>query len=147
MSETASKIAKNCLPDVLAVAYLAGGWPAVQGLARAFGGKRICIPKKAGDNHPLVVAAGRKAADAIMRRWGGEPGGRRFQVPRATHSLRLLVIQAFPEDKLNQLVDRLGVTYRYAMKLRQEARLEKQAPAPRPSRRCDPRQIDFEDLL
>ena len=146
MTDTASTIARNILPEVLGVAFTAGGWPAVQGLVKAFGGKRMSIPKKATDGHPLIVAAGRQAGDAIMYRWGGNP---KFQFPRATHSLKLLVVQAFGNLSANELADKMGCTYRHAQALRKEAmggKLRARSKG-RLGIARDPRQIDIEDIL
>jgi DNA-binding NarL/FixJ family response regulator len=60
-------------------------------LAAARGGTRVYLPAKASDNHWLVQAVGRQAADTICREFGGAgtqteipvgPGGTLAQVRR-----------------------------------------------------------------
>ena len=145
MSETAAFIAEHVLPDLLSVAFKTGGWTAVKGLVAAFGGKRIRIPKtKVGDCHPLVVAGGRAAADAIVEQFGNQHA---FHFPRGGHSLKLMLVRDADDLSYNKLADLLGCTYSHAIALRKEAKRGKQAP-PRKSRRAsDPRQIDIEDIL
>jgi hypothetical protein len=139
MSEAAVIIARNVLPPVLVVTFKAGGWKAVKGLTAAMGGKRIRIPKTAGDDHPLVAAAGRAAADAIMYRWGGEGS---FEIPRGGHSLKLLLVAEPEAGSTNELAQRLGCTNRHVRLLRKEARLGKKKPARAP-KPVDRRQLDL----
>jgi len=136
---TAAVIARNVLPPVLRVAFKAGGWEAVKGLVKALGGKRIRIPKSAGDAHPLVVACGRQAADAIMYRWGGNQS---FEIPRGGHSLKLMLVADPEAGSTNELVEKLGCTNRHVRFLRKEARLGKKKPARAPKPQ-DRRQLDL----
>jgi hypothetical protein len=152
MSSAAVKIAERNLPELLAVAFRAGGWDAVQGLVDRFGGRRIRIPKgKVGDHHPLAVAAGRAAADAIVESFGNSAN---VEVPKADHSLRLILIndlrQKNPDISYNELAGILGCTYRHAANLLKEAKSGTVKPrrrAGRPSTPRDPYTIDIEEYL
>ena len=127
------------LPRLLAIAGKVGGITAVRGLAKAFGGRRTSIPKKAGDNHPLVIAAGRKAADAIMREYGGED----VQFPKGKRALTRLVLLELTGKSTNQVAMALGVTYRQALRLKSGG--VKDGTISR--RAADTRQFDIEDYL
>lgn len=129
----------TALPRLLEIAGRAGGLDAVRGLSKAFGGKRAFIPKKAGDNHPLVVAAGRKAANAVMREYGGE----QVQFPKGKRALTRLVVEAMADKSANAVGMALGVTYRQAQRLKKQGGVE--APPRKP--KGDPRQIDIDDIL
>jgi hypothetical protein len=148
MTSAAAKIAERNLPDFFAVLFKVGGWAAVEGFANAFGGKRIRIPRtKVGDHHPIVVAAGRAAADALIEAYGATSN---LQIPRAGHSLKLLVVKDNISMSANELAERLGCTYRHASNLRKEAlagTARKRRAAGRPKAALDPRQIDLEDFL
>lgn len=128
------------LPELLTIAAKAGGTEAVKGLARVFGGKRAWIPKKAGDNHPLVVAAGRKAANAIMK----EYGGLQVQFPNGKRALTKLVVEEMAGKSANAVAKALGMTYRHAQRLKRQG--GHAAPEPR-KRAVDKRQIDIEDFI
>lgn len=128
------------LPELLALAGEAGGIEAARGLAKAFGGKRIWIPKKASDGHPLVVAAGRKAANVVMQRYGGE----QVQFPNGKRALNKLVVEKMADQSTNMIAAALGLTYRQAHRLRKALGPAGQKPRKRIS---DPRQLDIEDLI
>ncbi len=147
MSSAAEKIAERALPEVFTVVFKAGGWEALKGFAAAFGGKKIRIPRyKVGDCHPLVVAAGRAAADAIVERFGSTDD---MHIPVGGHSLKLLAVHDAADLSLNQLAKVLGCTYRHALNLSKEAKSGsaryKRRPG-RPKLERDPRQLDIEDF-
>jgi hypothetical protein len=145
---TAEKIAERALPEAFAVVFSAGGWNALREFAKVFGGKRIRIPRyKVGDHHPLVVAVGRFAADALVEKFGGDS---RFHVPRGGHSLKLLAVQHILHLSDNEIAGRLGCTYRHAHNLAKEARSGQpkwKRRAGRPKAANDTRQIDIEEFL
>ena len=60
------------LPHLLSIVVKAAGIESAVAMAEAFGGQRIYIPAKAGDDHPLVRVGGRKAAQALINAFGGE---------------------------------------------------------------------------
>lgn len=128
------------LPELLAVAFEAGGIDAVVGLAKAFGGKRMHIPKTVRDGHPILVAAGDKAGRAVVQAFAGCL----VQFPKGKKAITRLVVESMPDASTNALADALGVTYRHA------GRLKKQAPAtvaaPKRPRNYDPRQLDIEEF-
>lgn len=115
-------IADLGLPKLLAVACKAGGFDAVQRLAEALGGKLVYIPslKACTDNHILVQAGGRAAADALCAAYG--PSNVEF--PRATKTLKLYLAAAlFAEGKSNnQVADTLGCSWREARRLKKRLR-------------------------
>jgi hypothetical protein len=134
------------LPKLLAIALKAGGLDAVLKLARAFGGKQMTLPTRCGDNHPLVVAVGRKVADAIC----GQAGGiGKFDFPRGTRSLQRLALDELldrdPPATLNEIAEALGKSHRQAANLKRAREHGGTKPAAAPQRRIvDPRQIDMD---
>lgn len=137
---------------MLQCALDAGGMEAALGLARAFGGQDIYIPKlpeRHGDNHPLVVACGRKAAEAIMRQFGGKP----FEVPTMRSLRRPLALamlaQGLPH---NQIAKATGLSSRDVRRMSEYLKMGI-APGNMPAVRrirakpVDPRQIDIEHFL
>lgn len=130
------------LPQLLTVAAKKGGIDAVKGLVKAFGGRRMSIPKKAGDNHPLVVAGGRPAADAIMRIWGGI----QVEFPKGKRALTRLVVEEMPGATSNEIAAALGVCYRQGQRVKTQG---PRGPTKAQLRRAaaDARQIDIEDFI
>lgn len=135
------------LPEMLRVACRVGGMEAVRALSEAFGGRQIKIPKRCGDDHPLVKAGGRAVADALCAQWGGE----QLDFPRGGAALRMWVgATLLSEGKtLNDLVTELRISHRWAKKIK--AAVERgtgSAPSKMGRKRApgDPRQIDIEDL-
>ncbi len=134
------------MPELLRVAADAGGIEAVRGLARALGGKRVYVPKTAGDNHPLVLFGGRPAAEAIMKAIGGE----HVEFPKGEAAIRFTIAVAMVEqDKSdNEIAQGAGITYRHARRLRALIKLGGTVRSgKRRGRKIDPRQIDIEELL
>jgi hypothetical protein len=148
MTSAAEKIAERALPQVYTVLFEAGGWAAVEGFAAVYAGRYIRVPRvKLGDHHPIVQAAGRAAADALVERYGGDPA---FEVPMGGHSLRLLIVRDNLDLPVNKLAGLLGCTYRHAWNLRKEAMAGKsrdQRRRGRPPAPPDPRQTHIEDFL
>lgn len=137
------------LPEALRLAAEAGGIEAAVGLARALGGKTVHIPLRAGAAHPLVVAGGRKAADAIMRQFGGE----KMQFPKGgnlvRHALAAEVLSS-EDGSLNKAVEVSGLHVRTVMRLKLQLKngaAIMPAGKPRAARAADPRQMDIEDML
>jgi hypothetical protein len=137
------------LPELLRVACEAGGMEAVQALSDAFGGKQMTLPRRCGDDHPLVQVAGREVADAICVRFGGSG---QIEFPRGVKALRMwLAADALINQgaTLNRLVSLLHVSHREARRLKkkiaQGGAAVTDASSPR-ARKRDPRQIDIEDF-
>ncbi len=145
------KIRQPELPLMHRIALDAGGMDAALGLARALGGQKVYIPLKLGNNqlHALISAAGRKAADAITREFGGD-----WHVVPTMHALRRpLAIALLAEDKLsaNEISKLTGLHYTHVKRLRSHLRfglIGADIPLPRMKRRAaDPRQMDLEDII
>jgi hypothetical protein len=136
------------LAELLRLAADAGGLESAIRLAKAFGGKRVYIPKQAPDNHPLVLAGGRAAADAIVKAIGGE----NIVFPkRGLDARRMLALQRLIEGaSTNEAVAASGLGHCQIKRLRAELRnggaiaafASKRATRPR-----DPCQLDIEDWL
>lgn len=135
------------LPKLLRVACKVGGMEAVQALSEVFGGKQIKIPKRCGDDHPLVQAGGRAVADAICAAFAPD----QVEFPRGGKTLRMWIAATMLDEgaTMNELVAALRISHREARRLKKK--IEKgggtiTAPAPK-SRPRDPRQMDIEDLV
>ncbi len=139
------KVATPDLPELLAVAFEAGGIAAVIGLSKAFGGKRVFIPKGARDDHPILIAAGDKGGRAVVQRFGGE----QVQFPKGKRALTRLTVEAMKDAPANEIADALNVSYRHVGRLKaQQAKHGAMGTAAPKSRRVvDSRQIDMDDLL
>lgn len=148
MTGAAEKIAERALPRLYSLLFAAGGWAAVEGFAAAFSGRKIRVPRtKPGDHHPIVIAAGRAGADALVEAFGSEAA---LDVPMGGHSLKLLVVRDNLDLPVNQLAGLLKCSYRHAQNLRKEALAgspKSHRRRGRPSAPVDPRQIDIEDYL
>jgi hypothetical protein len=136
------------LPKLLAVALKAGGLDVVMKLSKQFGGQQLKLPPRCGDSHPLVVAAGRKVADAICAEAGGIG---KFDFPKGAASLQRLALDELltrePPATLNEIAASLGITHRRAAQLKDQLEAGQAPAAPRSRRKVDPRQIDIEDML
>lgn len=135
---------------VLVLVGNAGGIEAAKKFVSHFGGRRLKVPKNPlPDNHELVVAIGRRAADVVHDEYGGEqlvvPMGRDLKLDIAADA-----VEKAPHAKRVAIARALGVSYstakRILKKLRDEIPPDPSAPAG-PRRRADPRQIDLEDYL
>lgn len=147
MSSTAVKIAERALPEVFSVVLKAGGWEALERFAKVLGGRRVHIPvRPVGDHHLLVAAGGRAVADALVARYGGRD--KWLQIPRGSHSLKLLWLKDNLDMTNNEVARTLGCTFRHVSNLRKETQVGgNKRPRGRPAAPRDPRQIDLEDLL
>ncbi|HEY2070693.1 MAG TPA: hypothetical protein VGG48_14140 [Rhizomicrobium sp.] len=141
--------ARRHLPDVLQIAFDAAGIDAAVRLAELLGGKSIYVPKKAGPSHALVVAGGRKAADAIMAAYHST----RIQFPKGGNLVRHIKaaeVLAAEGGSLSKAVDASGLHTRSISRLRKRIKAGEEIAASAvkaPSKKRDTRQIDIEDLL
>lgn len=142
------------LPEMLRVAKDAGGLEAALGLTRELGGQLVYIPHlkdRVRDDHPLVMAAGRAAADAIM----GAFGRSHHRIPTGARLRRYLAFELLQDENIstNYVVKQTGLDFREVQRLR--ARLKQgftPAEALELASRARPRvtesaQIDMEDWL
>ena len=60
------------LPHLLAELAEVVGSARVLAFAREFGGRRLSVPKRAADDHRIVIALGRAGADRLTAMYGGE---------------------------------------------------------------------------
>lgn len=60
------------LPHLLNALLPAAGLARVLAFASEHGGRRLSVPKRAGDDHRLVALLGREGADALCAMYGGE---------------------------------------------------------------------------
>ncbi|WP_341990344.1 helix-turn-helix domain-containing protein [Azorhizobium sp. AG788] len=60
------------LPHLLSALLPAAGLARVLAFASEHGGRRLSIPKRAGDEHRLVALLGREGADLLCAMYGGE---------------------------------------------------------------------------
>jgi hypothetical protein len=128
------------LPAMLKVALDAGGMDGALGLARGLGGQFLYIPKKPpADHHPLVKAAGRKAADAIVRAFGGE----RCEIPTIRSLRRPLAIALLAEGtrSVNEIVEISGLSHRDVRRMRNYIKLGV-APGAMTERRVKQRRVE-----
>jgi hypothetical protein len=111
---------RSTTPYLLSIVIKAAGIEKAAALVEAFGGQRIYIPYKAGDDHPLVRAGGRTAAQALIKAIGGE----NIVFPkRGLDARRMLAIQALSEGKsTNQAVTASGLGHCQIKRLRAELR-------------------------
>ena len=72
------------LPPMLADLATTIGTAATLKLLDRFGGTRLYVPGRVGDEHPLVFAIGKEAADKLVAVYGRE----RIDVPRASEMWR-----------------------------------------------------------
>jgi len=106
------------LPYLLRVICKAAGEEAAFALVREFGGQWIYIPKKAPDDHRLVLAGGRIAAEAIMK----ESGGSYIAFPKAGMR-RLKVLSMLRGGTSNNAVAKATqLSHRQVRRLRAELR-------------------------
>jgi hypothetical protein len=85
------------------------GIDGARALADAFGGHRIHVPEKPGDNHPITVALGRALAD----RFAGAYAGDRVHVPmmpRTVDEIRRLRAEGLSN---RQIAETLTITERW----------------------------------
>lgn len=126
------------------VVLKAAGPEALRRAAAKVGGKRIYVPRNPGPNHPLVVALGRAAADAVCAKVGGD-GFVRF--PRGIARIRLEIAKQMVIEKksASAIQAALDITHRHAERLKARAKKALKAdPASAVSRRHgDPRQTDL----
>ncbi|MGH6887965.1 MAG: hypothetical protein ACREHF_02010 [Rhizomicrobium sp.] len=134
---------------VLVLVANAGGIEAAKKLVRHFGGRRIYVPSRPmADNHELVVAIGRRAAEVLQDEYGAEsivvPVGRDLRLDIAADA-----IGQASGGKRHAIVKALGVSYSSAKRIlrRLRSELPRDPAAPPIPRRKDARQIDLEDLL
>lgn len=135
---------------VLVLVANAGGIDAARALVRHFGGRQLYVPRNAmPDNHELVVAIGRAAAEVLRDAYGGEilivPVGRDLRLDIAAEA-----VEKSGGRARNAIVQALGCSYWTAKRILR--RLKKDVPRDatvptKAARRRDPRQIDLEDLL
>jgi len=135
---------------VLVLVANAGGIEAAKKLVQHFGGRRIFVPKnRMADNHEIVVAIGRRAADVLQDEFGSEhlvvPKGRDLRLDIAADA-----VAGAPNGKRAAIARALGVSYptarRILRKLRSELPHDGHGPGITP-RRNDSRQIDIDDYL
>ncbi|TDT88077.1 Homeodomain-like domain-containing protein [Azorhizobium sp. AG788] len=60
------------LPHLLSALLPAAGLARVLAFASEHGGRRLSVPKRAGDGHRLVAVLGREGADLLCALYGGE---------------------------------------------------------------------------
>lgn len=60
------------LPHLLSALLPAAGLARVLAFASEHGGRRLSVPKRAGDEHRLVAVLGREGADMLCDMYGGE---------------------------------------------------------------------------
>lgn len=107
---------------VLLIARRVGGNIAVDALVKVFGGQRIYIPKKADDDHLLVVTAGRKVADAIMY----ELHSQHLEFPTERCIKHRIVVDIFAQGgSSNAAAAAAGISYRQARRIKGEMRAKK----------------------
>lgn len=139
------------LPHILYAAAEAGGPEAVLKLAKAIGGRRFYIPSQPPPrNHPLVLAAGQKVADAVVK----VAGGRLVDFPKGAHAVHtMMAAKIIADGGTNEDIRAAtGITYRTAARLRAQLKQGldwgrlKGLKVER-SGRGDPRQIDIDEWL
>jgi hypothetical protein len=135
---------------VLVLVGNAGGIEAAKALVKHFGARRLYIPNLMPDNHEIVLAIGRRAADVLRDEYGGQlivvPKGRDLRLDIAADA-----IASAPSARRAAIARALGVSYWHAKRILKQLRSDLPrddsfAALPR-GRRKDPRQIDLEDLL
>ncbi|MFN3749238.1 MAG: Mor transcription activator family protein [Sphingorhabdus sp.] len=92
------------------------GWDAVLQLVRCFGGQRFYVRQKLKVEDALVAAIGQEAAEALAQIYGGDE----IYLPislRREIECRALMAQK-PPLKDEEIVRKVGVSYRYISKLR-----------------------------
>jgi hypothetical protein len=133
---------------VLVLVANAGGIEAAKSLVKHFGGRRLFVPKlPMRDNHEIVIALGRRAANVLQAEYGGEhivaPMGRDLRLDLAAEA-----VENATGGKRAAIAKALGVGYWGAKKilkrLREELPRDPAAPAPR---KRDVRQMDLEDFV
>ncbi|BAF88133.1 hypothetical protein AZC_2135 [Azorhizobium caulinodans ORS 571] len=60
------------LPHLLSALLQAAGLARVLAFASEHGGRRLSVPKRAGDEHRLVAVLGREGANLLCAMYGGE---------------------------------------------------------------------------
>jgi hypothetical protein len=133
---------------MMRLVHRVGGIEAVVKMAQVFGGKNVYFPKTASDGHPLVVAMGRTAAEAVMKVFGGHS----YDVPQGISPRIAAAVDVLQKKgTLNQAATAAGMTRRSMSRVR--AKLEKgEAPSWLPAKkpfvkRADDRQIDMDEIL
>lgn len=134
---------------VLVLVANAGGIEAAKSFVRHFGGRRLYIPaERLPDNHELVIAIGRPAAEALS-----QVHGREYLIVPMGRDLRLDIAAAAVEKSNGRaryaISEALNVSWATAKRIlrRLKHEIPRDATAPTKKARRDPRQIDIEDYL
>lgn len=94
------------------------GMDAALALADHFGGRRLYVPKRAGEHHPIAVALGREHADALTAWAGGEA----IDVPKqAARRAKVLALRARGTLTAGQIATETGYSERHVYRLGREA--------------------------
>lgn len=96
------------------------GWPATASFIRAFGGKRVFVPKKitAPWAQAIVDAIGAEETQKLID-WAADT---MIEVPRCRSAMNYArnveIVAAYTDGTdINELVDRFGLTYRQTMNI------------------------------
>lgn len=134
---------------VLVLVANAAGVGAARNLVKHFARRRLYVPReRMPDNHEIVVAIGRRAADALRDEFGGEhiivPVGRDLKLDVAAEA-----VENATGSKREAIARALGVSYSTGRRLLKKLRagLHEQSSMPPKRRRGDARQIEIEDYL
>lgn len=112
------------LPHLLSALLPAAGLARVLAFASEHGGRRLSVPKRAGDEHRLVALLGREGADLLCGMYGGEtitvPMGPAGTLAAARTRLALALDQG---ASIDEAAGRAGLHRRTAQRM--QARLKK----------------------
>lgn len=98
------------------------GAPALQALLEAFGGKRVSIPKKMTENHPIAAVIGIEKAQVLSENFHTQY----LEMPIRTAKRARILADLKKGDKPQEIAQRYLVTRQFVMRLNSELAMKTQ---------------------